>query len=167
MLGPLHAEMAYLSVIGGWLENSGWTYILHNAGVSRSGVADSFLSGKLEKMWSGQSTPIKSQLAVCGVCWRRRMYTHCLKKILIPGEMIEDRISLNSDFGQLYWIWSYPSFSFCAQSEVETSPFTKNRCEKWCHGSLCLIICFRLLSVHWFARDKPVSYTHLTLPTIA
>ena len=45
MLGPLHIEMAYLSALGDWLENSGWTTLIQNASVTRSGVAESLLSG--------------------------------------------------------------------------------------------------------------------------
>ena len=46
MMGALHIEMAYLSVIGDWLEGSGWTDILVRAEISTPGHADSFLSGK-------------------------------------------------------------------------------------------------------------------------
>ena len=46
MLGPLHTEMAYLSVLGDWFANSGWTTLsIHNADVTHSGVAQSLLSG--------------------------------------------------------------------------------------------------------------------------
>ena len=41
MLGGLHIEMAALSNIGGWLEDSGWT----KANIASAGTAQSFLNG--------------------------------------------------------------------------------------------------------------------------
>ena len=46
MMGSLHIEMAYLGAIGSWLERSGWSTLLTNAGVVRPGVAESLHSGK-------------------------------------------------------------------------------------------------------------------------
>lgn len=43
MMGGLHIEMAYLKVLGQWLERSGWVASLVDAGLVRSGTADSFL----------------------------------------------------------------------------------------------------------------------------
>ena len=40
MLGPLHTEMAYMSTLGGFLANNGWTTLIYNAGIARSGVAN-------------------------------------------------------------------------------------------------------------------------------
>ena len=37
MLGSLHIEMATLSFIGDWLQDSGWTTALSNSGVTTSG----------------------------------------------------------------------------------------------------------------------------------
>lgn len=44
MLGGLHIEMASLKVLGEWLSGSGWTEVIHSAGVATQGVAESFLS---------------------------------------------------------------------------------------------------------------------------
>ena len=44
MLGALHIEMVLLSCLGDWLQDSGWTTALSNAGVTSSGN-DSILSG--------------------------------------------------------------------------------------------------------------------------
>ena len=44
MLGSLHIEMATLSFIGDWLQDSGWTTALSNSGVTTSGN-ESLLSG--------------------------------------------------------------------------------------------------------------------------
>ncbi len=44
MLGGLHIEMAALKMLGKWLNGSGWTEVMCNAGVATQGVADSFLS---------------------------------------------------------------------------------------------------------------------------
>ena len=43
MIGGLHVEMALWSTIGGFLDSSGWTSALCEAGVATSGTADSFL----------------------------------------------------------------------------------------------------------------------------
>ena len=47
MMGPLHTEIAFLSVVEDWLENSGGTTLIKNAGVARLGVAQSLLSWHL------------------------------------------------------------------------------------------------------------------------
>ena len=44
MLGALHIEMVLLNCLGDWLQDSGWTTALSNAGVKSSGN-DSLLSG--------------------------------------------------------------------------------------------------------------------------
>ena len=44
MLGALHIEMVLLSCLGDWLQDSGWTTVLSNAGVTSSGN-DSLHSG--------------------------------------------------------------------------------------------------------------------------
>ncbi|EDO43913.1 predicted protein [Nematostella vectensis] len=43
VFGGLHIEMAFLKVLGQWLEDSGWTVALVDADVASSGTADSFL----------------------------------------------------------------------------------------------------------------------------
>ena len=43
MFGGLHIEMAFLKVIGGWLEGSGWTTVLADANVATTGTAESFI----------------------------------------------------------------------------------------------------------------------------
>ena len=43
MFGGLHLEMAFLKVLGKWIEGSGWVESLIQAGIASSGVADSFL----------------------------------------------------------------------------------------------------------------------------
>ena len=43
MFGGLHIEMAFLKVIGGWLEGSGWTTVLADANVATPGTAESFI----------------------------------------------------------------------------------------------------------------------------
>lgn len=44
MFGGLHIEMAAFKMLGKWLNGSGWTEALCNAGVATQGVADSFLT---------------------------------------------------------------------------------------------------------------------------
>ena len=44
MLGGLHIETAIWNTLGDYLDSSGWTIALHQAGVASSGTADSFLS---------------------------------------------------------------------------------------------------------------------------
>ena len=43
MLGGLHIEMAVWNTLGDFLEDSGWTIALTQAGIASSGTADSFL----------------------------------------------------------------------------------------------------------------------------
>ncbi len=43
MLGGLYIEMAMCQVLGYWLDGSGWTRALLEAGIVTSGRADSFL----------------------------------------------------------------------------------------------------------------------------
>ena len=43
MLGGLHIEMAAFKVLGNWLDGSGWTSVIVDAGVTSTGVADSFI----------------------------------------------------------------------------------------------------------------------------
>ena len=43
MFGSLHIEMALWNAIGDFLEGSGWTVALSDAGIASSGTADSFL----------------------------------------------------------------------------------------------------------------------------
>ena len=43
MLGGLRIELAVLKAIGSWIEDSGWTNALVQAGVTTPGTADSFL----------------------------------------------------------------------------------------------------------------------------
>lgn len=44
MFGGLHIEMTAFKVLGKWLDGSGWTEILTNAGVASQGVVDSFIA---------------------------------------------------------------------------------------------------------------------------
>ena len=43
VLGGLHIEMAAMKVAGDWLQSSGWTHVLVEAGVTSSGIAESML----------------------------------------------------------------------------------------------------------------------------
>lgn len=43
MFGGLHIEMAFLKVIGGWLQGSGWTTVLADANVATPGTTESFV----------------------------------------------------------------------------------------------------------------------------
>ena len=44
MFGALHIEMTAFKVLGKWLDGSGWTEILTNAGVASQGVVDYFIA---------------------------------------------------------------------------------------------------------------------------
>ena len=44
MLGGVHTEMAVWNTLGHYLENSGWTTALTQAGIASSGTADSFVN---------------------------------------------------------------------------------------------------------------------------
>ena len=41
MMGPLHIEMMLLKTVGDWLEGSGWSDALAEAGITTQGRADS------------------------------------------------------------------------------------------------------------------------------
>ena len=43
MMGPLHTEMAALTTLGDWLEDSGWCQALVEAVIASPGTAQSFL----------------------------------------------------------------------------------------------------------------------------
>ena len=43
MFGGFHIEMAFLKVVGGWLEGSGWALALVDANVAIPGTAESFI----------------------------------------------------------------------------------------------------------------------------
>ena len=43
MFGGLHIDMAFLKIIGGWLEGSGWTTALADGNVATPGTAESFI----------------------------------------------------------------------------------------------------------------------------
>ena len=45
MMGGLHIEMATLSVIGDWVDGSGWTGLLERADINTPGRIESTLSG--------------------------------------------------------------------------------------------------------------------------
>ena len=49
MIGPLHIEMALLSLIGDWLESSGWVETLVKSSISTLAKASSFLKGSHPK----------------------------------------------------------------------------------------------------------------------
>ena len=44
IMGPVHTEMASMNTVGNLLKDSGWTTIITNAHVARSGVAESLVS---------------------------------------------------------------------------------------------------------------------------
>ena len=45
MLGGLHIEMAILSAIVDWVQESGWTAVINTANVTTEGRADNLLRG--------------------------------------------------------------------------------------------------------------------------
>ena len=45
MLGGLHIEIAYLSVLGDWLIESGWSVVMEKAKISTQGKIDDLLKG--------------------------------------------------------------------------------------------------------------------------
>ena len=47
MFGGVHIEMALWDTIGDFLDCSGWTTALCEAGIATSGVADSFLKASI------------------------------------------------------------------------------------------------------------------------
>ena len=97
MLGPLHTEMTYLSVLGDWLEKNGWKTIVQNAGLTRSGVAESLLSGK---------DVVRTKYTYDSYHMGFGQYTaYTIHNVIIKGRFPVKEMSyniLNSDVGQLY-----------------------------------------------------------------
>ena len=58
MFGGLHIEMAFLKVIGWWLEGSRWTTALADANVATRGTAESFFKAAsvTRSRWAHQVT---------------------------------------------------------------------------------------------------------------
>ena len=49
VLGGLHIEMSFMSIIGDWLEGSGWSTAIVNASVTTTGRGEALLSGSSVK----------------------------------------------------------------------------------------------------------------------
>ena len=62
VFGGLHIEMAFLKVLGQWLEGSGWTVALADQDIASPGTADSFL-----KATSVTRTRRAHQVTVCAL----------------------------------------------------------------------------------------------------
>ena len=58
LMGGLHIEMAFLRVLGEWLEGNGWKSMLSTADVTTEGRADSLLRGSdtARAQWAHQVT---------------------------------------------------------------------------------------------------------------
>lgn len=48
-MGPLHIEMAFLDIIGDWVEDSGWTDAPVHGDFSTVGRIDNFFTGRKVK----------------------------------------------------------------------------------------------------------------------
>ena len=58
MMGGLHIEMEMLSVLGGWLDGSGWSYVMTSANVTTEGRALGLQKGShtSRSQWAHQVT---------------------------------------------------------------------------------------------------------------
>ena len=79
MLGGLHIETASFKALGNWLDGSGWTDVLVQAEVAKSGTADSFLKAShiTRTRHAHQVTA-----AICSY-YRNRHMMHMLKQLLL------------------------------------------------------------------------------------
>ena len=64
MFGGFHTDVAALKALGSWIEDSGWTSVLVQAGVTTPGTTDSFLA---------PATHIKLLLLLCMSLWIRHI----------------------------------------------------------------------------------------------
>ncbi|KAK3730385.1 hypothetical protein QZH41_004674 [Actinostola sp. cb2023] len=79
MFGGLHIEMAFLKLIGGWLEDSGWTTSLVEANIASSGTAESFIKATSVTR-TRRAHQKKSELADC-------LKTHTTPLTEMPGDI--------------------------------------------------------------------------------
>ena len=61
MIGGLHIEMAILSAIVDWVQESGWTAVINTANVTTEGRADNLLRGydTAQAQWAHQLCALK------------------------------------------------------------------------------------------------------------
>ena len=65
MLGSLHIEMAFMSAIGDWVKESGWTDIFNRAKISTVGRVESFSAGnKVKRTRYAHQVPLASLTSV-------------------------------------------------------------------------------------------------------
>lgn len=100
MMGLLHTEMAFLNVIGDWLENSGLTTMIQNTGVAKPGVAQSLLSGQ-----SVVRTKYfhKFNVYTFHTLMPRKLITTRYLNIFLHRVMKWKHYILNSDIGLWHW----------------------------------------------------------------
>ena len=84
MFGGLHIEMAFLKVIGGWLEGSGWTTVLTDANVATPGTAESFFKAAsvTHSRWAHQVTACSSFILV------QKAYTKCKEGVANKNDIM-------------------------------------------------------------------------------
>jgi len=103
MFGGLHIEMAAFRALGKWIDKSGWTTVLSNAGVATPGVVDSFIS-------ASHITRTRRAHQITSACLhilQRRAYTRYLEEAVddeIPVPFTEWKDNMSEKYPQfLYW----------------------------------------------------------------
>ena len=83
MIGPLHSEQVLWGLSGEWLENSGWTELITNAGITTEGTAKGILKVTYSTLLSsktfvidfgGQYLALKWHKALLKVCKNNRIF---------------------------------------------------------------------------------------------
>uniref|UniRef100_H3B0T6 Uncharacterized protein n=1 Tax=Latimeria chalumnae TaxID=7897 RepID=H3B0T6_LATCH len=101
MMGGLHIEMAVLSLIGDWLEGSGWVEILVKADVTTYGIAESFLiRSHVKRARYAHQVSVASLYVLQINAWKAYMNTSSDSAVQL-SEWVEMRSKESAQF--LYW----------------------------------------------------------------
>ncbi len=139
MFGGLHIEMALWSTLGDFLDSSGWTAALCEAGIATSGTADSFLhaSHLMRTRHSHQVTLLALS----------NLQHEAWQKASQEGESFEawkQRMTSKSPTFKYWEIVRQFEILVCvfirAHIVSKTSTFSWSHWKHWHHGSLLLII---------------------------
>ena len=105
MLGGLHIEMAMSTMLGKWLEGSGWSAALVEAGIATSGRAEAMLSASHVKrtLYAHQVTAVSLH-----VLQQTAYQTYCttFEESESPVNFIEWCSSMNSQDNPQFYYWS-------------------------------------------------------------
>ena len=134
MLGGLHIEMASFKALGNWLDGSGWTDVLVQAEVAKSGTADSFLKASHITRTRHAHQVTAATLFIL----QKQAYDAYVEETATPplefdacsNSMLFPSLSTGVSRLNLSWPSSYLLSVFACQ----TSTFILTHSHNWCHG---------------------------------